>query len=141
MHGKNKPDSGTLYDQVSNTPGRSRVENRVAWELPDWRAPFPTKWQKQDSRKDERPDTILMDYELDPGCLPVQNHMENLRVFEDSWFFNWIILRHGFSGMHGKNIPDSGTLCDQVWNTPGRSRVENRVAWEEPGWRAPLATK
>ena len=77
-----------------------------------------------------------MDYELDPGCLPVQNHMENLKVFEDSWFFDWIILRHEFSGMHGKNRPDSGTLYDQVSNTPGRSRVENRVAWEEPDWMA-----
>ena len=43
-----------------------------------------TMWAGKDSRKDERPDPILMDYEVDPGCLGVQNHMENLMVFEDS---------------------------------------------------------
>ena len=98
-------------------------------------------WAGKDSRKDERPDTILMDYEVDPGCLGVQNHMENHMVFEDSSFFDWIILRHEFSCMHGKNRPDSGTLGDRVGNTPGRSRVENRVAWEEPNRRAPFPTK
>ena len=36
------------------------------------------------SRKHERPGTILMDYELDPGSLAVQNHMENLMVSADS---------------------------------------------------------
>ena len=69
---------------MSTTPGRYRVENRVAWEEPHWRARLATMWAGKDSRKDERPDTILMDYELDPGCLAVQNHMENHMVFEDA---------------------------------------------------------
>ena len=81
-----------------------------------------------------------MDSELSPGSLALQNHMENLMVFEDSQFVAYIFLGHEFSCMDGKNRPDLGTLYDHLGNAPGRSRVEKLVAWEEPNWKAPVTT-
>ena len=78
---------------------------------------------------------MLMDYELGPRSLALQNHMGNLRVFEDSHlFYHWLPERE-FSCMDHKNGPDLSTPCDRVSSTPGRSRVENLVAWECPGDR------
>ena len=92
------------------------------------------------ARKDECPDTILMDSELCPGSLALQNHMENLMVFEDFEFFDYIILTHIFSCMDGKNRPVLSPLYDHLGSAPGQPRVAKLVAWEEPDWKAPLPT-
>ena len=64
MDGKNRPDLRTLYHNLRNTPGRSRVEKLVACEEPSWDLLFRSFVSVAGTRKDERPDTILVDSEL-----------------------------------------------------------------------------
>ena len=59
--------------------------------------------------------------------------MENLMVFEDSQLFGYVFSRHDFPWMDHKNEPDLSTRSADLGKALGRSRVENPVAWENPG--------
>ena len=109
-----------------------------------WRSPGEHGWRHakvrhlclaQGSQKDEGSETMLVDYEHGPRSLGLQNHMENLTGFEDSWLFDHRFPEREFSSMDYKNGADLNTLEPHLWDTPGRSRVENLVAWECPGSR------
>ena len=92
----NEPDSSTRYADLRKALGRSRVENLVAWEEPNGEHLLRPYGEVTGSRKDERSDMILMDYELGPESLALQNHMEILMVFENSTLFDHYFPRRAF---------------------------------------------
>ena len=69
-------------------PGRSRVENLVAWEAP---GDAVTKWVILPFRcphKHLQKWMVLASKMLTPNAMTLQNHKENRMVFEDSRFFD-----------------------------------------------------
>ena len=87
-----------------------------------------TIWGTSGSRKDERPETILMDYEFGLTSQALRNHMENLMGFEDLAFFCHLLFETNYPHTRHDYDPDLRTRCADVRNALGRSRVENLAA-------------
>ena len=77
-----------LTPKVVRPPGRSRVENPVAWEDPgDARSKwfiFPLSAPHEDLQKR----LVLPSKMLAPNTMTLQNHKENRMVFEESHFLD-----------------------------------------------------
>ena len=59
--------------------------------------------------------------------------LQNRMVFEHSELFDHWLLRQQFSTMGLQYEAESEPFDTNLVNAPGRSRVENLVAWEPPG--------
>ena len=76
---------------------------------------------------------VLASKMLAPNTMTLQNHKENLMVFDDSQLFDHWVRTLTFSTMGVQYEAESDPSDTNLSNTPGRSRVENLAAWVIPG--------
>ena len=106
-----EPESEPDSDDMVRPPGRSRVENLVAWENPGDAVSKCVICYVCCPPKHPHTWTVLASQLLAPNTMTLQNHRENLMVFEKSHFLDnrvWL-----------SNMSPNRRLCTLTcWNPP-----------------------